>query len=69
VREHHDLDPHFVECELFEGQLCQARVLLVADAVLDVGMLAVAALELCNVLVVLVSEDRLEAVAVVVGEG
>src|SRR5207248_8327971 len=40
----------------------------VADAVLDASALAVATLEHGDVLVGLVGEDRLEAVAVVVGE-
>ena len=37
--------PHLVELKLFERELGQAGVLVVADAVLDVGVLAVAALE------------------------
>ena len=54
--------------KLLERELGQAGVLVVADAVLDVGVLAVAALEHGDVLVGLVGQDRLEAVAVVVGE-
>ena len=46
----------------------KAGVLVVADAVLDVRVLAVATLDLGDVLVGLVGEDRLEAVAVMVGE-
>jgi hypothetical protein len=56
----------------FERDLREAGVLVVADAVLDVGVLAVAALDdrcVVVVVVVLVGEDRLEAVAVMVGEG
>jgi hypothetical protein len=45
VREHHDLQPHLVEGELFERELGQAGVLVVADPVLDAGALAVTALE------------------------
>jgi hypothetical protein len=51
------------------GELGQPGVFVVADAVLDPGALAVSALDDRDVLVVLVGEDRLEAVAVVVGEG
>jgi hypothetical protein len=69
MRQEHDLKPHLVECELFERELGQAGVFVGADAVLDPGVLAVAALEHRDVLVAPVSEDRLEAVAVVVGEG
>jgi hypothetical protein len=68
VGEQHDLEPHLVERERFERELGQARVLVVADAVLDVRTLAVTALELRDVVVRLVGEDRLEAVAIVVGE-
>ena len=68
VREQHDLKPHLVERERLERELRQAGVLVVADAVLDVRVLAVAALDDGDVLVGLVGEDRLEAVAVVVGE-
>ena len=68
VREHHDLQPHLVERELLERELRKAGVLVVADPVLDAGALAVTALEDGDVLVGLVGEDRLEAVAVVVGE-
>ena len=45
VREQHDLQPHLVERERLERELRQAGVLVVADAVLDVGVLAVAALD------------------------
>src|ERR1035437_8778416 len=68
VREHHDLQPHFVERERFERELGQASVLVVADPVLDVRVLAVTALQHRDVRVGLVGEDRLEAVAVMVGE-
>jgi hypothetical protein len=68
VREHHDLQPHLVELKLFERELGEAGVLLVADPVLDMGVLAVAALDLGEVGVGLVGEDGLEAVAVMVGE-
>ena len=68
VREQHDLKPHLVERERLERELLKARVLVVADAVLDVRVLAVAALDDRDILVALVGEDRLEAVAVVVGE-
>ena len=68
VREHHDLQPHLVERELLERELRQAGVLVVADAVLDVRVLAVATLDLGDVLVGLVGQDRLEALAVMVGE-
>ena len=44
VREQHDLQPHLVELKFLERELGQAGVLVVADAVLDVGVLAVAAL-------------------------
>jgi hypothetical protein len=43
--EHHDLEPHLVEGELFERELREAGVFVVADAVLDVRVLAVAALD------------------------
>src|SRR4051812_32408826 len=69
VREQHDLQPQLVERERLERELRKARVLVVADAVLDMGALAVAALDDRGVLVGLVGEDRLEAEAVVVGEG
>ena len=68
VREHHDLQPHLVERELLERELGQAGVLVVTDPVLDVRVLAMAALEHGDLSVVLVGEDRLEAIAVVVGE-
>ena len=45
VGEHHDLEPHLVEGELFERELREAGVFVVADAVLDVRVLAVAALD------------------------
>ena len=45
VREQHDLQPDLVERERLERELGQAGVLVVADAVLDVGVLAVAALD------------------------
>ena len=63
VGEHHDLKPDFVEREFPERELGEAGVLVVADAVLDVCALAVAALDDGDVLVGLVGEDRLEAVA------
>src|ERR1019366_9447855 len=66
--EPHDLQPHLVYGELFERELPKAGVFVVADPVLDPGVLAVAALEHGDVLVGLVGEVRLEAVAVVVGK-
>ena len=45
VRERHDLEPHLVELERFERELGQAGVFVVADAILGVGVLAVAALD------------------------
>jgi hypothetical protein len=68
VRERDDLEPHLVERERLERELGQAGVLVVTDPVLDVRVLAVAALQDGDVLVGLVGEDRLDAVAVVVGE-
>ena len=68
VREHHDLQPHLVDRERLERELRQAGVLVVADAVLDPGALAVTALEDGDVGVGLVGQDRLEAVPVVIGE-
>ena len=61
-------DPDFLPERL--RYIAQDAVLdcLVTDAVLDVCVLAVAALEHRDVLVGLVGEDRLEAVPVVVGE-
>jgi hypothetical protein len=41
VREHHDLEPHLVERKLPERELGQAAVLVIADAILDPGALAV----------------------------
>jgi hypothetical protein len=61
VREHDDLKPHLVERELLERELLKAGVLVVADPILDVRVLAVAALDDRDVLIVLVGEDRLEA--------
>src|ERR1019366_9770060 len=54
--------------ELLERELRESGVFVVADPVLDPGALAVTTLEHGDVLVGLVGEDRLEAVAVVVGE-
>jgi hypothetical protein len=68
VREHHDVQPHLVERKLLKRELGQAGVLVIADAVLDVRGLAMAAFDDRDVLIGLVGEDRLEAVAVVVGE-
>jgi hypothetical protein len=45
VGEQHDLQPHLVEGELLERELRQSGVLVVTDAVLDPGALAVTALE------------------------
>ncbi|MDQ6805853.1 MAG: hypothetical protein M3065_13000 [Actinomycetota bacterium] len=45
MREHHDLKPHLVERELLEGELLKAGVLVVADPVLDVRVLAVTSLQ------------------------
>jgi hypothetical protein len=58
VREYHDLDPYLVECERLEREFLKAGVLIVADAVLDAGALAVAALEDRDVRVGLVGQDR-----------
>jgi hypothetical protein len=68
VCDEHDLEPHLVERERLERELREARVLVVADAVLDAGVLAVAALHDRDLGVGLVDQDRLEAVAVVVCE-
>jgi hypothetical protein len=68
VREHHDLPPHLAERELLERELGQAGVLVVAEAVLDAGALAVTSLQDGDVGIGLVGQDRLEAVSVVVGE-
>jgi hypothetical protein len=68
VREHHDLQPHFVERERFERELRQAGVFVVADAVLDPGALTVVTLDHGDIGVGLVGQDGLAAEAVVVGE-
>ena len=68
MREHHDLQPHLVERELLERKLGQAGVLVVTDAVLDAGALAMATLKDRDVRIGLVGQDRLEAVPVVIGE-
>jgi hypothetical protein len=68
VRQRHDLQPNLVERELLERELLKAGVFVVADPVLDPGALAVTALDHGDLLIALVGEDRLEAVAVVIGE-
>jgi hypothetical protein len=68
VREHHDLQPDFVQCEHLERELLKAGVLVIADAVLDPGALTLSALEGRDLPVGLVGQDRLEAVAIVIGE-
>src|SRR3954447_22653953 len=68
VGEQDYLEPYLVVGERPERELAQAGVLVVADAVFDVGALAVAALDERDALIGLVGEDGLEAVAVVVGE-
>ncbi len=45
VGEHHYLEPYLVQRELLERELREAGVLVIADAILDVGVLAVAALD------------------------
>ena len=68
VREHHDLKPHLVMSGLLERELRQPGVLVIADAVLDVRVLAVAALDHGDLAVGLAGEDHLEAVPVVIGK-
>ena len=65
----HEIEPHLVHLEVLEGELAQPGVLVVADVVLSVGALALAALQHGDVRIVLVGEEDLEAVPVVVGEG
>jgi len=64
----HEFEPYGVGVEVAEGEVVQAAVLGGADAVFDAGALAVAALQDGGVLVGLVGEDGLEAIAVGVGE-
>lgn len=63
-----DLQPYLVERERLKGALRQAGVFVVADAVFDVRALAVAALDDRDLLVGLIGEDRLDAVAVAIGK-
>lgn len=69
MREGDDLQPHLVHRIVLEWELAQAGVFVVADAVLDMRVLTVAALQHRDVLVALVGQDRLEALAINVGEG
>lgn len=69
VCEADDLMPHLVHGEGLERELGKDGGLVVTDPVLDVGVLTVAALNLRDVLAGLVCEERLEAVAIMVGEG
>jgi len=69
VGDQHERQPHLVVLEVAEGQVLQAGVLVVADVVLDAGASAVATLKDGDVAGGLVAEDRLEAIAVMVGEG
>jgi len=64
-----ELEPHGVGDKVAEGQVLKAAVLGGADAVLDAGAGAMETFQGGDVLAVLVGKDRLEAVAVVVGEG
>jgi len=69
VGDQHERQPHLVVLEVAEGQVLQAGVLVVADVVLDASASAVATLKDGDVAGGLVGEDRLEAIAVMVGEG
>lgn len=69
VGDEDELEPDLVHREVTEGELRQAGVLAVGDLVLGPGASAVATLQGGEVGAPLVGEDRLEAVAVVVGEG
>jgi hypothetical protein len=66
--EQHKLQPDGVGREVAEREVLQAAVLGGANAVLDPGALAVTVLQRGDVVVGLVGEDGLEAVAVGVGE-
>ena len=64
----HELEPDGVGVEVAEGEVGQAAVLGGADAVLDTCAGAMGALQDGDLGAVLVGEDRLETVAVMVGE-
>jgi hypothetical protein len=68
VRDPHDLEPDAVVLEVFEWQVAQPGVLVVADVILDPCATAVLALDRGD-LAGLVGEDRLEAMPIMVGEG
>jgi len=67
VGDEHELKPDAVVLEVAEGQVAQACVLVVADVVLDASTATMTALDLGDV-AALVGEDRLEAVALDIGE-
>ena len=64
----HQLHPDRVHLEIAEGEVVEAHLLGAADPVLAAGAGAMVALELCGHSHA-VGEDRLEAVAVGIGEG
>ena len=64
VGDQDQLQPHGIHRKGAEGQLGKAGVLVVGDLVLGPGAGAVAALQGGDVILALVGEDRLEAVAV-----
>ncbi len=68
VGEAHDLQPDAVVFEVAEREILEAGVLVVADLVLDAGAGVVATLDLGDVGVGLVGEDRFEAMPIDVGE-
>jgi hypothetical protein len=68
VREADDLQPGLVHREVLERELAQTGRLVLTDAVLDVCVLAVPALDHADIGVGLVGQDRLEVVPVHVGE-
>jgi hypothetical protein len=68
VREGDDLQPHRVVSELLKRELGQAGVLIVTDAVLDVRVLTMTALQHADLRIGLIGQDRLEAIPVLVGE-
>ena len=61
-------DPYLVHLEVAEGELCQPRVLVVADVILGVGALALAPLEHGDIRIGLIGQECLEAVAVQINE-
>jgi hypothetical protein len=61
VRQGDDLQPGLVGCELFEGRLRWAGVLIVVDSVLDAGSPAVTTFDHSDVQVVLIGEERANA--------